>query len=80
MGIVGIHPAVFRKSADRLDCKRVVKYSWCKERKERRKSAAGKGKPQVRLEIFDRGCPHTPPIRCMNIKRKGLQEGQFVSV
>jgi len=24
MGIVGIHPAVFRKSAEGLDCKRVV--------------------------------------------------------
>jgi hypothetical protein len=40
MGIVGIHPAVFRKSAEELDGKRVMKHSWCKERKERGKRAA----------------------------------------
>jgi hypothetical protein len=38
MGIVGIHPAVFRKSAEALEWKRVVKHSWSKERKERSKS------------------------------------------
>jgi hypothetical protein len=41
MGIVGIHPAVFRKSVETLDGKRVVKHSLVKERKERAKSVAG---------------------------------------
>src|SRR5438309_11286917 len=35
MEIIGVHPAVFRKSAELLVSKRVVKHSWCKERKER---------------------------------------------
>jgi hypothetical protein len=39
--IVGIHPAVFRKSAEELDGERVVKHSWCKERKECGENAAG---------------------------------------
>ncbi len=41
MGIVGVHPAVFRKTAEAVDCKRVVKHSLCKERKERAKSETG---------------------------------------
>jgi hypothetical protein len=38
MGIVGVHPAVFRKSAEALEWKRVVKHFWSKERKKRSKS------------------------------------------
>src|SRR6267142_3199560 len=26
-----------------------------------------------------RRTPHTPPIRCMNVKTKGIENGQFVS-
>jgi hypothetical protein len=33
-GIVGIHPAFFRKSVEALDGEGVVKHSCCKERKE----------------------------------------------
>jgi hypothetical protein len=33
-----IHPALFRKSAEAVDGKRVVKHSWCEEREERGKS------------------------------------------
>jgi hypothetical protein len=43
-------PAFFGKSADLSEGKRVVKRSWCKERKERAKSAAEKKKLQVELE------------------------------
>jgi hypothetical protein len=46
------HPAVFRKSVDASEWKRVMKRSWCKERKERAKSAAGKSQLQVKAEIF----------------------------
>jgi hypothetical protein len=46
MGIVGIHPAVFRKSAEELDGKGVVKHSLVKERKERRKRV-------VEVKIWD---------------------------
>jgi hypothetical protein len=38
MGIVGVYPAFFRKSAEALEWKRVVKHSLSKERKERSKS------------------------------------------
>jgi len=38
LGIDGIHPAVFRKCVESLDCKREVKRSSCKEGKERAKS------------------------------------------
>jgi hypothetical protein len=31
------HPAVLKKSAEAVDCKRVVKHSWFQERKERDK-------------------------------------------
>jgi hypothetical protein len=37
------HPGVLKKSAEAVDCKRVVKHSWFKERKERAKSALRSG-------------------------------------
>src|SRR5713226_6637252 len=39
MGRAGYTPAVFRKRVDPCECKRVVKHSLSKERKERMKSA-----------------------------------------
>jgi len=47
------HPAVLEKSADPFDCKRVVKHSLCKERKEERKSAEEGEKREVRSWTFE---------------------------
>jgi hypothetical protein len=58
MGIVGIHPAVFRKSAEELDGEGVVKHSWCKERKECGESAAGAKNgclAGAKFDVHDRG-------------------------
>jgi hypothetical protein len=30
------HPGVIKKSAEAVECKRVVKHSWCKERNKER--------------------------------------------
>jgi hypothetical protein len=40
---LGYTPAVFRKSVEAIDWKRVVKRSWCKERKDRTKNREREG-------------------------------------
>jgi hypothetical protein len=61
---IGVHPAFFRKNADPSEEKRVVKHSWCKERKERRRSA-GRRTP---------GSREVPPVFFVSVASKGFSQ------
>jgi hypothetical protein len=54
MGSGGMHPAVFRKSAEPFDGKRVVKHSWSKECKEQIKSEGKDEMDPLPLMVFIR--------------------------
>jgi hypothetical protein len=63
------HPVFLEKSSETIDCKRVVKHSWEKERKERRKE-------RLRWKTFDFKGRRRPRVfsekRLQSIEREGV--------
>src|SRR5229473_1145505 len=73
--LLGYTPAVFRKSADPCECKRVVKHSLSKERKERMKGAlkrchVGTSNVKVRRMLVNHNT--LPPLFFVSVAAKGL--------